>query len=112
MDRLLRVAALAAMPMLVANADGPVYTVQTSAMAPAFLVGDQVFAPGGEPVSALRRGDVIAFHFPPDPNVVLIKRLIGLPSDHLRITSGALVLNSRKVSEPYVQHLAGPNASL
>ena len=100
------------MLMLVANADGPVYTVTTSAMAPTFLVGDHVLVPGGEPISQLRRGDVIAFHFPPDPKVVLIKRLIGLPGDHVHITSGALVLNSKTVSEPYVQHLAGPNVSL
>jgi signal peptidase I len=111
MGRLLRVAAGAGMMMLVANADGPIYTVRTSAMAPTFLEGDHVLAPGGEPVRELRRGDVIAFHFPPDPKVVLIKRLIGLPSDHVHIVSGALVLNSRTISEPYVQHLAGPKVS-
>jgi signal peptidase I len=111
MGRLLRIAALAAMMILAANAEGSVYTVRTSAMAPTFLVGDHVLAPGGEPISELRRGDVIAFHFPSDPKVVLIQRLIGLPSDHVHIVSGALVVNSRTVSEPYVQHLAGPNAS-
>jgi signal peptidase I len=112
MGRLPRVAALAAMLTLVANADGPIYTVRTSAMAPTFLVGDHVLAPGGEPISELRRGDVIAFHFPPDPKVVLIKRLIGLPGDRVHIMGGALVVNSKTISEPYVQHLAGPNASL
>ncbi len=112
MGRLPRVAALAATLMPVANADGPTYTVRTSAMAPTFLVGDHVLAPGGEPISELRRGDVIAFHFPPDPKVVLIKRLIGLPGDHVHIMSGALVVNSKTIFEPYVQHLAGPNAPL
>src|SRR5580704_6760973 len=111
MGRLLRIAAFAALMMRAATADGPIYTVRTSAMAPTFLVGDHVLAPGGEPISELRRGDVIAFYFPPDPKVVLIKRLIGLPGDHVHIMGGVLVVNSRTVSEPYVQHSAGPNAS-
>jgi signal peptidase I len=80
-------------------------------MEPTFLAGDHVLVPGGEHVSDLRRGDVIAFHFPPDPEVVLIKRLIGLPGDHVRIMNGVLVVNSRRISEPYVQHSAGPSAS-
>jgi signal peptidase I len=65
MGRLPRIAALAAMMVLAANAEGPLYTVRTSAMAPTFLVGDHVLAPGGELIGELRRGDVIAFHFPP-----------------------------------------------
>jgi signal peptidase I len=112
MGRLLRIAAVAAITILATNADGPVYTVRTSAMEPTLLLGDQVLAPGGEPISDLRRGDVIAFHFPPDPSAILIKRLMGLPGDHLRIINGVLVVNSRRISEPYVEHLDGASASL
>jgi signal peptidase I len=111
MGRLSGIAAFAAMLILEANPAGPIYTVRTSAMEPTFLVGDHVLAPGGEHISDLRRGDVIAFHFPPDPEVVLIKRLIGLPGDHIRIINGILVVNSRTTSEPYVQHSAGANVS-
>jgi signal peptidase I len=111
MRRLSEIAALAAMLILAANAAPPIYTVRTSAMEPTFLAGDHVLAPGGERISDLRRGDVIAFHFPPDPEIVLIKRLIGLPADHVRIVSGILVVNSRTISEPYVQHSAGAGVS-
>jgi signal peptidase I len=99
------------MLILAGNAAGPIYTVRTSAMEPTFLIGDHVLAPGGEHISDLRRGDVIAFHYPPDPEVVLIKRLIGLPGDHIRIMSGVLIVNSRRVSESYVQHSAGASVS-
>ena len=80
-------------------------------MEPSILVGDHVFAPGGERIGDLRRGDVIVFHFPPDPKVVLVKRLVGLPGDHLHISDGTLILNSKRMAEAYVQHLAGPKAS-
>jgi signal peptidase I len=112
MARLLRIAGLGVVTTLVASSAGPIYMVRTSAMEPTFLVGDQVLAPGGEPVSDLRRGDVIVFHYPPDPEVVLVKRLIGLPGDHVRIVNGVLVLNSRTASEPYVEHSGGSNVEL
>lgn len=111
MRRLSVIAALSTVLTLAGNAQGPIYTVRTSAMEPTFLVGDHVLAPGGEHIGALRRGDVIVFHYPPDPEVVLIKRLIGLPRDHVRIMSGVLVVNARRISEPYVQHSAGASVS-
>jgi len=80
-------------------------------MEPTLLIGDHILAPGGERIGDLRRGDVIVFHLPPDPSVVLVKRLIGLPGDHLRISNGALIVNSKTMAEPYVQHLAGRNVS-
>ena len=110
MVRLLRIAGFAVTMIMAANTDGPIYTVRTSAMEPSLLEGDRVLA-SVEPIGSLRRGDVIVFHFPPDPTVVLVKRLIGLPGDHIRISDGVLVLNSRTTYEPYVEHLLGQNAS-
>ena len=60
MFHLLRIGALAGVMMLEANGADPIYTVRTNAMAPTLLEGDHILAPGGEPISELRRGDVIA----------------------------------------------------
>jgi len=49
--------------------------------------------PIGEPA----RGDVVVFHFPPDPAVNYIKRLAGLPGDHVRIESDQLIVNGQPV---------------
>lgn len=106
-----RIAVFAAVFALLAIADGPIYLIRTSAMEPTLLIGDRVLAPGVELTTQLQRGDVIAFHFPPDPKVVLIKRLIGLPGDNIHIINGALIVNSRTMSEPYVEHSAGRNVS-
>jgi signal peptidase I len=47
------------------------------------------FVPNEEP----QRGDVVVFRFPPDPAINYIKRLVGLPGDHIRIEGDHLYVN-------------------
>jgi len=48
----------------------------------------------GEP----RRGDVIVFRSPEDPSVNLIKRLVGLPGDHIVVRANQLTINGRPMA--------------
>ncbi len=50
------------------------------------------------------RGDVIAFHYPVDPRIVFVKRLIGMPGDTIQIRQKQLYRNGQRVDEPYVIH--------
>jgi signal peptidase I len=47
----------------------------------------------GEP----HRGDVIVFRLPADPSIRYIKRLIGLPGDHIVVRSNRLTINGSPV---------------
>src|SRR6202034_1853410 len=53
-------------------------------------------------ISSIKRGDVVVFHYPRDPEKSYIKRVIALPGDHLRIDEGRVWVNGRLVREPYV----------
>ena len=47
-------------------------------------------------------GDVIAFTYPPDPSLDLVKRVVGLPGDIIKIEQGRVILNGDTLDEAYV----------
>ena len=93
------------------------FIVPTASMVPTILVGDEVvaskFAYGygkySSPIGLMpdfsgrvldrlpERGDVIVFQLPRDPSVTYVKRLIGLPGDHIRLVGGQLYINGAQV---------------
>ncbi len=50
----------------------------------------------------INRGDIVVFHYPLDPAKSYIKRVIGVAGDHVRIESGRVYVNGRRIYEPYV----------
>ena len=44
-------------------------------------------------LSAPELSDVIVFHYPRDPKIEYIKRVIGLPGDVVKITNGSVLVN-------------------
>jgi signal peptidase I len=92
------------------------YVIPTGSMENTLLVGDHLlvdklaYAPSGAvsrhllPYDELQRGDIIVFRYPVDISQTFVKRLIGLPGDHIRLSDKQLILNGKAVKEPYVYH--------
>ena len=60
----------------------------------------------GEP----RRGDVVVFRKPTDPSMVLIKRLVGLPGDAIRVAGGQLWINGKPSRIALGELYSGPKS--
>jgi signal peptidase I len=69
------------------------------------LVNKQVYAPAGclsrwlLPYRDVARGDIVVFHHPSRP--FLVKRVVGIPGDRLRIEDGRVTVNGVTLDEPY-----------
>jgi signal peptidase I len=84
------------------------YRIPSESMVPTLRPGDRVLV--NRVTYHLRdpeRGDVIVFHYPEDPAVVFIKRVVGVPGDVLEVRNGRLYVNGKKTAEPYVHHTGG-----
>ncbi len=65
------------------------------------IPGTQIRIPG---YSSPRRGDVLVFDPPHEPDLKLVKRLIAMEGDTVAMEDGVLSLNGIAQEEPYVKH--------
>ena len=76
--------------------------VPTGAMKNTILPGDHLAI--DRIVGEVKRGDLVVFHYPQDPSVKLLKRVIGMPGDTLRIDKKAkqVYVNDQELNEKRV----------
>ena len=58
------------------------------------------------PYRDVARGDIVVFHHPDPP--LLVKRVVGLPGDRLRIEDGRVTVNGSRLDEPYAAFEPAP----
>jgi signal peptidase I len=92
------------------------FVIPTGSMQDTLLIGDHLlvdklaYAPAGAisrhllPYEEPKHGDIIVFRYPADINETLVKRLIGIPGDRLKIVNGVVYRNGIQLNEPYVYH--------
>jgi signal peptidase I len=56
------------------------------------------------PYRPVRRGDIVVFHYPVDPSVHFVKRVIGVPGDKIRLIDRRVYVNGVPLDEPYVHY--------
>src|SRR3989338_4862593 len=54
------------------------------------------------PIGNPKRGDIMVFHWPVNPHVDLVKRVIGLPGDHISYINKVLYINGKVMAQTYV----------
>ena len=92
------------------------FVIPTGSMEDTLLIGDHLlvdklaYAPGGPiskyllPYEEPKHGDIIVFRFPGDISQTFVKRVIGVPGDHIKLVERIVYRNSQPLYEPYVYH--------
>ncbi|HXE80270.1 MAG TPA: signal peptidase I [Vicinamibacterales bacterium] len=94
------------------------FKIPTGSMENNLLIGDHllvnkfVFAPTATelervllPIDPVRRGDIVVFKYPEDPERDFIKRVIGLPGETIELRNKKVYIDGKPLDEPYVHFL-------
>jgi signal peptidase I len=100
------------------------FKIPTGSMENNLLIGDHllvnkfVFAPSAVnveraimPEREIKRGDVIVFKYPDEPERDFIKRVIGLPGETVELRNKKVLVDGRELNEPYVHFLEPASSS-
>jgi signal peptidase I len=74
--------------------------VISSSMEPTLNVGDMVIS---VKVDEIKRKDIVALLSPKRGKEILVKRVIGLPGEKIKIENGYVYINGEKLEEPYIK---------
>jgi len=96
------------------------FRIPSGSMEPTLMIGDfllvdKQMADAGDssallPHESIHRGEIIVFHYPVDPAIHLVKRIVGIPGDHIRLREGRVFINGVPVTEPYAMYRpSGPD---
>lgn len=95
------------------------FQIPSASMEETLLVGDYLFVDklhfGSShdsvslvPFRPVQRGDIVVFHHPADPTLHLVKRVVGVPKDRIRLVNKQVWINGVAQQEGYVHYLNSP----
>jgi signal peptidase I len=100
------------------------FKIPTGSMENNLLIGDHllvnkfIFGPSESrlermllPMGTIKRGDVIVFKYPVEPDRDFIKRVIGLPGETVELREKKVYINNQPLDEPYVHFLTAASES-
>ncbi len=74
--------------------------VISSSMEPTLSIGDMLIS---IKVEKIKRKDIVAIYAPKGKNEILVKRVIGLPGEKLKVLNGYVYINGEKLEEKYIK---------
>ena len=92
------------------------FAIPSSSMEDTLLIGDHLFVNREQfaaptrwigplmPYRDVHRDEVAVFMSPEQPGLFLVKRIIGVPGDHIHLRDNVVYRNGEKLNEPYVRH--------
>jgi signal peptidase I len=90
------------------------FKIPSSSMEDTLLIGDHLmvdkvsYAPAFLarllPYAEVQHDHIIVFRYPLDPGTYFVKRVVGIPGDHIRLEDKTLYRNGVALNEPYVVH--------
>lgn len=95
------------------------FVIPTGSMEDTLLIGDHLlvdklaYAPAGAiskyilPYENPKHGDIIVFRYPGDISQTFVKRVIGVPGDHIKMINQIVYRNGVRLNEPYAYHKYG-----
>jgi len=99
------------------------FKIPTGSMENNLLIGDHllvnkfIFGPtplaigrATLPVRPIRRGDIVVFKYPEEPDRDFIKRVIGLPGESVELRNKKVYIDGKPLDEPYVHFLTPPSS--
>ncbi len=83
------------------------FEIRESSMAPALDSGDWVVAK--RRTGILQRGDIVVFNDPTGTGMDLVKRVIGIPGDHVGIENGRVTINGALLADRWANGVTEPD---
>lgn len=93
------------------------FRIPTSSLQPSLLIGDFIFVnkfayglrwplfgSAFVKVKEPKQGDITVFRYPPDPKIAYIKRVIGVPGDHIQYIDKILYINGKKIPQKWLMN--------
>jgi signal peptidase I len=97
------------------------FRIPSGSMEPTLMIGDFLLvnkqldgaagtSSGPLPNPQIKRGEIVVFHYPVNPAMHLVKRVVGIPGDRIRLREGRVFLNGKPLTESYaIYRPAGPD---
>ncbi len=81
------------------------YKIPSGSMLNTLLIGDHLLVNKVAYIfSKPKRGDIIVFEYPLEPEKDFIKRVIAVPGDRIKMVNKKVFLNGQPLNEPYVRY--------